>query len=271
MGSDGEHYLMQSNTDGTNVDSLLKEYDDTTYMGEYNSQENLCNCSSVKSVEGVFTIDHSYEPEFPLIYFVDSESQYIISTDQDGCECNVVLNTESHNVKRNLKSDFKTLYWTNAHEKLYSFEKSDYEIKTKGVSNIDSFLIYGSHTQPYPARDCLSPEQNVNYTLTLQAKSSYSLTLSMPEFTKDFECANVTMSSVEYRISYKTYHEDEPLHCDDECQEIFTFETTVTVESLQPFQKYLFSVALSNYYMNVRNETPSIGPGVVFQTAVGSK
>ena len=243
--------LMVCNTDGTNRREFFKK----------GRSKRSCNCP-VGAIEDTYTLDHSTESK-PMLIFVDSSSQNIVSADRDGCLCDVVANNSvgvTLPLER-IKSDFGTLYWT-SQGSLYALKKNETNAVAK-KANVHDVVIFGPHVQPFPPKECLKPKQNREFRVKLKRRTSNSLTLRMPEVRH--ACEHTSMPTVEYRIYYKQH--DDSTSCDLGCNVSVTFEKEYTLQNLKPFTNYQVALAVSNYYMD--DEQVVVGPSVAFQTAVG--
>ncbi|KAJ8952660.1 hypothetical protein NQ318_020975, partial [Aromia moschata] len=267
--SDGLRYkLMQSNVDGTDVRSFFSEHHHK--KRDLEDPEKRCTCPFIPEVSSTFTTDHSDINIKPLLIFIDPYTQNVISTDKDGCFCNIIANhtivSDRFPLER-IKSDFGTLYWTNPSQGLlYALKRKEANLLTKAVK-VSDIVIYGQHMQPYPSKECLSPKQHDNFTVTLISKTADSLHLKMPDIVIHENCFNFSMASVVYTLYYRK-HNDEHLDCSDvKCDHIVTFDKDVEISGLKPFTKYVVSVTVSNYF--TENSNILIGPSSVFQTAPG--
>jgi proto-oncogene tyrosine-protein kinase ROS len=256
-----EAKLMVCNTDGTGRRSFF-----SSSKHNKRSLEEFCNCPIDVNIEKTYTLDHSTKTK-PLLIFIDSATQNVVSSDKDGCFCNIIANNTSviHPLER-IKSDFGTLYWTSPPGLLYALKRNETNIVTKEV-DVQDILIFGPHMQPFPPKECLSPRQHTNIRVELKSKTSTSLTLKMPDHKINEMCGDTSMATIEYRIYY-TQQVDDDSSYDSQRNVSITFEKEFTIEGLKPFTNYVVSVALSNYYTD--DEQIVIGHSVIFQTAVGA-
>ncbi|RZC34249.1 proto-oncogene tyrosine-protein kinase ROS, partial [Asbolus verrucosus] len=256
--------LMVCNTDGTEIRSFFSENKHKRSL-----HATVCNCPINANIEKTYTLDHSTNTK-PLLIFIDSVTQNVISADKDGCRCNVIVNNTigvTLPLER-IKSDFGTLYWTSPQGLLFALKRNEANIVTKEV-NVYDILIFGPHMQPFPPKECLSPKQHSNITVELKHKTSNSLTLIMPEHEISQMCGETSTATIEYRIYYMQENDSGDTFCSNfHCNVSVTFEKEFTIENLKPFTNYIVSVAISNYY--TEDEEVVIGPSLVFQTAVGA-
>lgn len=262
--------LMQSNIDGEEVQPFFSQRNGNRRRLEGDS--SFCNCPLFPEVGPSFTVDHSDAKSKPLLVFIDPYTLNVMSTDQDGCICNVVANnTVINNVfsLNHIKSDIATLYWMNPSQGLlYSFKKRDTNILSKKVevSDID---IFGQHMQPYPPKECLSPKQSDNFTVSLNYKSANFINLRMPDPIIHENCNNYSMTSIAYTIFYKMFNNDSDCLTAEECGEKITFDRNVELGGLKPYTNYTVSVSISNHFSNT--DEILVGLPSIFQTAPGGK
>lgn len=109
--------LMESTVDGMNIRPFFKE---RLTSKDYNK---ICNCSNtVAKIEPFFVLDHSYIPFKPQMILVDSQdrqSRRIISSDSDGCSCQIIsknISLKYGDDMRNLIADSGMIYWTSQRE-----------------------------------------------------------------------------------------------------------------------------------------------------------
>lgn len=252
---------MQCDTSGENVEPFFKDY-----MSDGNKS---CSCPLIDTIGKSFALDHSKLKDSPEIVFLDLKNHTLISTDKNGCLCSIIANIGNSSVD-GLQADYGSVYWI-SHQILHVLIRGNTEFERMESFNINNMLIYGQHTQPFPPDRCLMPLDKSNITVSLQEKSADSITLIMPELSSPPGCDNISMSSIEYKIYYKKYEDNEPLTCDITYLEASTFNTVLKVGSLEPFQNYVVCLCVSNYYMQMKEKDILIGPGVLFQTATGSK
>lgn len=264
-----KYKLMQSNLDGNEIQPFFSQRKNNKRDLEHDP--SLCNCPLFPEVGPIFTVDHSDVNNKPLLIFIDPYTLNVMSTDQDGCICNVVANNSivnNHFSLKHLKSDTATLYWTNPSQGLlYSFKKGYANVLSKEmkVSDID---IFGQHIQPYPPTECLSPQQYGNFTVSLNYKSANYLNLQMPDAIIHEKCNNYSIASIAYTIFYKMYNNDSDC-AEAECDKKITFDKNVELGGLKPYTNYTISVSVSNYFSNV--DEILVGPPSIFQTAPGGK
>lgn len=251
--------LRSCNIDGSDVVSLFG-----SYIGKKRSLHD-CNCPKNLNIKETYTLDHSTDTK-PLLIFIDSDTNNIISSDKDGCFCNIIAN-HTMGAITHIKSDFGSLYWT-SQGLLYAFKRNDTSIVTKDI-NVHDVLIFGRHVQPFPSKECLTPKQFQNITLKLKHKSSNSLTFDMPSHEISELCTEISLATVEYRIYYMQQTDNSDLLNYTNSNVSITLKKQFTVRGLKPFTNYVVSVAISNYYTD--DEEVLIGPSMIFQTAVGCK
>lgn len=272
MDANDQNRLMQCNTDGSDIQPFFSKQ---SYSKRDTSVDlPTCSCPIDPSIDKSFTIDHSNSKNKPLLIFVDSKTHDVISADRNGCNCDIVTsgNLISNSLPLNtLKSDFGTLYWINSTQGLvYSIRKSESNIPNRKHLNAQNILIFGSHMQPYPPHKCLIPKYGENVIVSLLQKTATSLTLLMPSVRLNSDCQNVSMPTIEYRIFYMPYNNEEYTQCTENCKQVVTFNKAITIEDLQPFTKYIFSLVVGNYFSQSMEDGESMmGPAVIFQTSVG--
>nr|CAD7258653.1 unnamed protein product [Timema shepardi] len=184
-------------------------------------------------------------------------------------------------------------------------QNKELEYMSSGVTRIDvsgvrRITALGLHLQPYPVRKCLWP-RDPEAAPTLHARSAQSITLSLPQPRRERECGDVSMATIEYTVYYgpaggwdcgSSLHEcvsvpmawasffikaiySSPmasLLLTDSSQLMFTvtYSSTFEVTGLRPFHRYVFRVALRNYYSDLERISPVIGPAVILRTAPGA-
>ncbi|KAJ8934365.1 hypothetical protein NQ314_013406 [Rhamnusium bicolor] len=268
--TDGIRYkLMQSNTDGSNIRPFFSQHNHN--KRDLDDSAKPCNCPFIPEVGPSFTIDHSDTKTKPLLIFINPYTLNVVSTDKDGCFCNIVANntivSNSFPLDR-IKSDFGTLYWTNPTQGLlYALKRKEANILTKEVK-VSDIVIYGQHMQPYPPRECLGPKQHDNFTVSLNFKSPSSLNIQMPDLIIHEDCFNVSMATVAYTVFYRIYNDDNSDCSKINCDQIVTFNKNVEISGLKPFTNYIVSVAVSNHFTETGEML--IGPPSIFQTAPGA-
>lgn len=77
-----------------------------------------CNCHSFPEIGDSFSLDHSVSLNAPTLVFVDIDRQELISTDKNGCKCNVASSLMDESSVGHVQSDFMTIFWT-SNEVLY--------------------------------------------------------------------------------------------------------------------------------------------------------
>lgn len=264
---------MQCDTDGTNIQPFFSRQ--SYNQEDTNVDFSSCSCPTEPFIEKTFAIDHSNLRKNPLLIFVDSDSQNIMSADKFGCNCNTIANSNLVGDSfplRTLKSDFGMLYWTNSSQGLvYSLRKNENGVAKWEQISANNMLIFGSHMQPYPPHRCLIPKSIENLEISLFQKTSTTLTIILPDIQIDNECQNISIPTAEYRISYMPYNNGDFIQCDEHCNKITTFEKHMVIKNLQPFTKYIFFLTVSNYYSRLMQENFTNGPTAVFQTSAGGK
>lgn len=268
MTTNPQHQLMKSDTDGKNIKPFF--YDQQNKSKSLG--ESHCNCTNFTNVENVFTVDHSGSSR-PLLVFIDFTTKNILSSDKHGCHCKIIVDKEivrGDHPLQTLKSDSSTVYWSAVkNDVLYILKRADTKFSIQNLLNTTDFLIFGGHVQPYPPYKCLLPKHNKSFVANMKSRTSNSITLLMPDYRIYSDCRNVSMASVKYHVYYMPYNGEE-LQCDESCVHMETFERSLEIKGLRPHSKYMFSIAISNYFLDLRRK-PHIGPAVVYQTTPGGK
>lgn len=246
--------LKQSNMDGSDLKDLI-------------SDDKDCSCSYFSSVQRSFMIDHSTTKSKPRILFLSQESNDLLETDENGCNCEIAAGNSilgSHVQK--FQSDRSNLYWTNSEQQLLSVKDSEYAFEVGKITAQD-FLIFGPHMQPFPDEDCLLPELR-GLNLDLLESTADSLTILLPEAQLNENCSNKNFATLNYMVLFSEFNESKS-YCTDDCTLITTFDAEVKIGRLKPYTKYKFLVTVRNYFVNPE-ESNVIGPQT-FQTAAGGK
>nr|CAD7413857.1 unnamed protein product [Timema poppensis] len=250
-------------------------------------ESEACNCPDNPAVGQAMSIDQT-DPGNPRVLWVDGWHGDIYMADTRGCHCtvlvNATVNTETGLPPTSVTTDHRLLYWSNSTEgRIYSVVKptsaaqrqnKELEYMSLGVTRIDvsgvrRITALGLHLQPYPVRKCLWP-QDPEAAPTLHARSAQSITLSLPQPRRERECGDVSMATIEYTVYYGPaggWDCGSSLH---ECVSVVTYSSTFEVTGLRPFHRYVFRVALRNYYSDLERISPVIGPAVILRTAPGA-
>nr|CAD7570351.1 unnamed protein product [Timema californicum] len=250
-------------------------------------ESEACNCPDNPAVGQAMSIDQT-DPGNPRVLWVDGWHGDIYMADTRGCHCtvlvNATVNTETGLPPTSVTTDHRLLYWSNSTEgRIYSVVKptsaaqrqnKELEYMSSGVTRIDvsgvrRITALGLHLQPYPVRKCLWP-RDPEAAPTLHARSAQSITLSLPQPRRERECGDVSMATIEYTVYYGPaggWDCGSSLH---ECVSVVTYSSTFEVTGLRPFHRYVFRVALRNYYSDLERISPVIGPAVILRTAPGA-
>lgn len=263
--------LMQADSDGQNIEYFFGR-NRLSYKRFPNSEYFPCNCPAHELIDKSFAVDHSETNNKPQILFMDSNTREIVSADKLGCMCKPIVERnliENSFPMGHLTGDSDTIYWrNNSYNQVFSMHRNDKKISAEKMEALN-LLVFGSHTQPFPLSKCLVPKQAFSQ-VSLHAKTADSITLQMPLVSKPEGCEDVSVASVQFSIYYQPYfNEEDVTQCDETCTKITTFADTLKVAGLRPFAKYMFSVAVRNFYSDVQGFEDIISPGIVFQTAVG--
>lgn len=260
---------MQANVDGTNIKSFFEK--NLHSFKRMTNQEYLpCNCPSYEHIEKVFTIDHS-KINKPKIIFIDSNSHEVISADKHGCYCDVILERHILNDSIsiiNLATDVNKIYWKNNVNNTIFYIDKYFKFVLMEKTEVNNFLLYGKHIQPYPIPKCLIPNLE-RRTVALHSKTSDSITLVLPKLKPEDDCDNISVASVKFTVYYKKYSEEENLKCDGNCNQEVSFGRNVLINGMKPFTKYVFSVGIRNYFTDLKGIPENIGPAIILQTAAG--
>lgn len=268
--SDNKYRIMQSETNGSNVEPFFRNNSQI----KYNTTDNATMCNCTASVDKSFAIDHSDFSKNPTLVFMNANSGNIISSDKNGCLCNIIVYRElinKYHPIESLKSDFNALYWTTAPAALHLLKKQNLRIETVEHVRAHNIAVFGSHMQPYPPEKCLAPLQHKNSIVSILKASARSLTLQLPILSVAAECANVSIAKTEYRVYYKQYTDKDTLKCNQYTHKLTTFDNTIVVNMLRPFHKYVFCVVATNYYSLLVNDDLLPEHGILLQTSAGSK
>lgn len=123
-------------------------------------------------------------------------------------------------------------------------------------------LMYGKQIQPYPRKQCLSPQQSTDYSAVVMKKSYDYLSLGMPEAIFGSDCPKVSVPPPIYTGSYAMLP-------DFRENTFTTFEKTYRVNGLKPFTEYSVKIAVTNYYTDVN--TMKFGQSLLVKTSPGGK
>lgn len=250
-----------------------------------------CNCSysTMLSPQFALHLDKSKVHKTKIVYF-DLNEKNFAWTDLSGCQCHhhhgETLETSGSHLGPNsftLDESDSMLYWTNSsstydmNKIIYStkmqFEGAEYsdsesstrELSLNSSTGGQSLLSYNINNQPYPRYDCLVPSKHYRPTLMAESQLATSLTLSVhldhqADSLASNNCgSNISRASLEYRIIY--FKHSDQSHCTlqrfnslQKCKVLVTFNSTFTVDSLEPFTNYTFLVKLNNYYLKMVNK-----------------
>lgn len=189
-----------------------------------------------------------------------SNIKRIFPSDETDCEF-TIYRVESFQLKHHLAELTVTYLLTNNHTVSSNEDgqhcRSDATIPKKKFS-----LIYGKQIQPYPRKQCLSPQQSTDYRAVVVKKSYDYLSLRMPEAIFGSDCPQV---SVPPSIFIGTY----AMLPDFRENTFTTFEKTYRVNGLKPFTEYSVRIAVTNYYTDVN--TIEFGQPLFVKTSPGGK
>lgn len=119
--------MMRSRVDGTNIRPF---FENTTKK----DGNRTCNCS-ISDMDPHFALDHSVNPFEPTVAVFDRKSQMFVSSDIDGCICEIIagniLMKPGYRLRK-LKADLGMVYWANE-KKLNAFNRKQNKIQTAGV------------------------------------------------------------------------------------------------------------------------------------------
>ncbi|XP_035208124.1 proto-oncogene tyrosine-protein kinase ROS-like, partial [Stegodyphus dumicola] len=291
--------LMISDVSGSNIrpffSSRALEYQTNKMKVKRMTGKNVsCNCNpSIMRVGQAMTVD-STNSSRPQILWVDGNFGHIWSSDINGCHCQLLINTTEINVNglppTSLtvdKSHIYVLYSNKTLGKLYSMSKeneiSEYltekpifmshqrnPITAEAITGIRSIRAIGGHLQPFPSAECLISEL-YNETAELVSRTSYSLTLYLPEVQRPEICNKISSPTVLFTVYYGPSNIVLTHECFEEsdkllCSKISTDNNTVTIRDLHPFTNYSIRVSVRNYYTRGKS---LFGPEVIYQTAEG--
>ena len=258
---------MQSDTDGKNIkpffDEVYRENDD--YI-----DPNVCNCLPITKIENTFSVDHSEDERAPQLYLIDSSTGELIISDHVGCRCRKIP-TATCNGVQNVRADSQSLYCSSNITLLHLSVENRVDGVPKHFFPINDFLIYGSHAQPYPPNECLSPKSDDEVKVKLLEKTDRSLHLQMPEFHLPEGCSNTSTATTEYIVYCEPVVEDDYRAVNETCITMTTFGKTLEVNGLQPYTKYVFWIGLANFYSEMKDSFKNEGGEVTLRTDVGGK
>ncbi|XP_044756024.1 proto-oncogene tyrosine-protein kinase ROS isoform X2 [Coccinella septempunctata] len=261
--------LMESNVDGGRIIQFFSRFDRTKRFTD--EMRDKCNCPLNPAVESSFSIDHSNTTQKPLFTFIDHNSKNILSSDKEGCECDVIANystVSNYLPVEKIKSDFGSLYWTNQEQgNLYVLKRQkEPTVVSREVRALD-ISIFGHHIQPHPSKQCLAPKQNKASSVILGRRKSSSLHLILPDYQIHENCSGVSLATVQYTLCYS--EETEACEsCMGDCHRIDTFSKEIEIRGLHPYTKYKIWVSYGNHF--TKSEDRVVGPVVVLQTAPGA-
>lgn len=219
-----------------------------------------CDCPKVTG--RTFSLDRSLKYDTQLIYL---SSNRIISTN-DGCKCKVLTDHVTSNIT-SISADSSNVFWSDKKLHMLNLNQKRNNIYVENTL-VNDVMIYGANNQPYPQMECLKPSNTADMKVSMVKRTSNTLTLKMPEYQSP---CNTTMATVKYIIYYAKYNMmTGPPSCDETCIQKTTFDTTTDIINLRPYTKYVFAVALKNYFSEQDGDAIIIGSGVVFQTDAGA-
>lgn len=235
-----------------------------------------CSCPYRPQLQPVFTIDSS-EVQNPVVYWVSSGDQLFIS-DIEGCVCNLVLESDPNRglPPTSLTTDRQNIYWSNMQTgRIYFIDKQlDPEnvfVKYYLLDDARSLRAIGKSLQPYPDTDCLIPRKGKTYSVDEIKRTSSSIRVKLPELAVHLDCEKYNLPATLYTVEI-TKCDNEPYSnvCEIENRRIFTtYSKDFKAEGLEPFTRYSFKVALSNYYGNKELNGAQFGPNTVIRTLAG--
>ncbi|XP_023240042.1 proto-oncogene tyrosine-protein kinase ROS-like [Centruroides sculpturatus] len=276
--------MMISDTNGRNIRPFFSQNDYLYYNRTHRSKREKCNCPVAPRVGSAIAID--YTEKDPKVIWVNGEQGHIWSSDLRGCTCYPLLtalpNKDIGLPPTSIAVDKNKLYWSNsAKGRVYSVPKnirvsSDpaaqhsqyYDITFEVVGRVRGIRAVADSLQPLPDAECLFPEE-YNGIASLRSSTASSFILDLEPATLPSSCQNMSPSSILYTIYYGEYYSDR-----ESCMRNYTFlclhsktyNTTITINKLQPFTNYTVRVAISNFYSQ---QTEIVGPVTVFQTKEG--
>lgn len=224
--------------------------------------------SSTVNVGKTFSLDHFPNKSVPNLIYFDVNEENIVSVDIYGYNSEIIANksiiSDSLPIDK-LKSDIGSLYWLNSGS-LYALNKRESTVLIKH-KNIDHFIIFGKHIQPYTTKKCLIPQQIYNTEIILLSKTSNSLKFKMPPYSIEDNCGNISISTVQYTLLYT----EEKLNIDctlNNCDKVKSFEKIIEINNLKSFTNYKVSVIVSNYFSQA--DDMRISESFTFRTAPGA-
>ncbi|KFM82025.1 Proto-oncogene tyrosine-protein kinase ROS, partial [Stegodyphus mimosarum] len=290
--------LMISDVSGSNIRPFFSrtlEYQTNKMKVKRMTGNNVsCNCNpSITRVGQAMTVD-STNSSRPQILWVDGNFGHIWSSDINGCLCQLLINTTEINDNglppTSLtvdKSHIYVLYSNKTLGKVYSMSKrneiSEYltqqpifmsyqrsPVTAEEIRGIRSIRAIGGHLQPYPSVQCLISEF-YNETAELVSRTSYSLTLYLPQVQRPEICNKISSPTVLFTVYYGPSNNGLTHACFEEsekqqCSKISTDNHTITIHDLHPFTNYSIRVSARNYYTRGKS---GLGPEVIYQTAEG--
>lgn len=281
INANGIGQMMISDTEGRNIRPFFSQNDYLYYNRTHRPKREKCNCPVAPRVGSAVAID--YTDRQPEILWVNGEQGHIWSSDLRGCTCYLLLSAPPNRdiglPPTSIAVDKTKLYWSNsAKGRVYSIPKkrivsSDpaaqhsqrHDITYEVVGRVRGIRAVAESLQPLPDDKCLFPEE-YNGTATLLSSTATSFHLKLDPARLDPSCHNVSPSSIKYTV----YYDSDGLKClqnhKNHCPQSETYNTTITINNLQPFTNYSVSVAISNYYSQ---QNDLVGPLTIFQTKAG--
>ncbi|KAL3277022.1 hypothetical protein HHI36_012384 [Cryptolaemus montrouzieri] len=264
------HRLMISNSDGNNIVQFFSKYQRNKRDVSENNDDS-CNCPLNPFLESSFSVDHSDSKSKPVVTFIEHNTKDILSSDKDGCRCNIIANSSTVSnyfpVKK-IRSDFGSLYWTNPSQgNLYVLKRRKKSTVVSREVRAQDISIFGHHIQPYPAKHCLAPKQNQESRVILMQRKSSSLHLILPRYQVHDNCSELSLATVRYTVCYSELSGNCEA-CEGECMKLSSFDAEMEIKDLKPYTKYKIWVSYANHFTQTRDKV--VGPAVILQTAPGA-
>ncbi|CAG0880732.1 unnamed protein product [Darwinula stevensoni] len=252
VGSDGIGRILLSNTDGSNVRSLL---------GSPNreSGEERCNCPGNQAMGGAMTVDSSVTSN-PKVLWIDGLTFDLWVTDIVGCRCQLLLNASFASKQglppSTLAIDTNNVYWSNASTgQVFYIRRSSNANEVPKCENLTARGVQGiraiaSNLQTYPNPRCLMPLPYSSPPELMNA-SSTSMTFRLQPASVDPSCRNITMATTKYRIYYGRLGGRLVSGCQNRlsaCQTKESRSEVMVLDGLEPHSKYVVHAAAGNHY-----------------------
>ncbi|XP_031846803.1 receptor protein-tyrosine kinase sevenless isoform X3 [Nomia melanderi] len=253
--------IMQSDLNGNGVQPF------------FNHKDN-CSCPYRPPVIPVMTIDStSYQK--PVMYWISLDGHLIIA-DINGCMCSMIVSADfsEGSPPTSLTVDKKNIYWSNYEEgQIYYINKESTdsgEILHYYLPAVRSIKALGKSLQPYPTTNCLIPRQ-ASYVVKVIKKTGNTITVRLPQPVPHFGCEKYNLPTTLYTIYASQCLENDPTKCENVNKtRLLTYEKEDRIKHLKPFTKYRLTLALSNYYSNLKSMNLEFGPGVIERTGAGN-